>query len=328
VSDLPWGGVFVAAQPFAELRRRKDPAAAGAHTGRMTTTRISLLLLGVMAATVAVARGRGEAPRPAGHVYAVSGTVTAAPADGRVMVSHHDIPDYMPAMTMPFTLAPGQPHPRLAPGDTVRFRLVVGSGAPLAEGFVVTGHDAAVAAALASPPAAPPSSRLRAGDPVLPFALVDQRGEAFTQDRLRGRRTAVTFIFTRCPVPEFCPLMVQRFLEVERTLDRDRDLDDVQLVAITLDPRHDTPAVLEAYAAAKQVDQARWRLLTGSPDDVAGLTKAFAVHVEKNGVLLDHTLATAVIDADGRIVEIWRGNRWTAAEVVATLRGGRAPATE
>ena len=294
----------------------------------MTTTRISLLLLGVMAATVAVARGRGEDPRPAGPIYTVTGTVTAAPADGLVMVSHDDIPDYMPAMTMPFRLAPDQRHPRLAPGDTVRFRLVVDAGAPFAEGFVVTGHDAAVAAALAAPSAAPAPRRLRAGDELPAFALRDQRGEAFTQDRLRGRRTAVTFIFTRCPVPEFCPLMVQRFLEIERALDRDRGLDDVQLVAITLDPRNDTPAVLEAYAAAKQVDQARWRLLTGSPDDVVALTRAFAVHVEKNGVLLDHTLATAVVDADGRIVELWRGNRWTAAEVVATLRGRRAPATE
>jgi protein SCO1/2 len=243
------------------------------------------------------------------------------------MVAHHDIPNYMPAMTMPFTLAPDQAQPRLAPGDMVHFRLVVEPGSSRAEGFVVTGHDAAVVAALAAPPAATPS-RLRPGDLLPPFALVDQRGDAFTGDLLRGRRTAVTFVFTRCPVPEFCPLMVQRFLEVERALARDRALDDVQLVAITLDPRNDTPAVLQAYAAAKQVDAARWRLLTGAPGEIARLTKAFAVHVEQNGVLLDHTLATAVLDADGRVIEIWRGNRWTAAEVVAALRGRRTPATE
>ncbi len=294
----------------------------------MTTARISLLLLGVMAATVAVARGRGDGPRSGWRAYAVTGTVTAAPAEGRVMVSHDDIPGYMPAMTMPFLLAPDATQFRLAPGDTVRFRLLVGPGSPLAEGFTVTGHDPAVAAALAASPVAPEARRLRAGDRLPSFALVDQRGAPFTQERLRGRRTAVTFIFTRCPVPEFCPLMVQRFLEVERAVARDRSLDDVQLVAITLDPRNDTPAVLEAYATAKQVDQARWRLLTGLPDEIARLTKAFAVHVERNGVLLDHTLATTVIDADGRVVELWRGNRWTAAEVVGVLRGNRPPATE
>jgi protein SCO1/2 len=294
----------------------------------MTTTRISLLLLGVMAATVAVARGLGRDVAPAGPVYTVTGTVTASPVEGRVMVSHDDIPGYMPAMTMPFTLAADQAHPPLAPGHTVRFQLLVGSGSPRAQGFIVTGHDAAVVAALAAPASTPTASRLRTGDPLPPFALVDQRGEPFTLERLRGRRTAVTFIFTRCPVPEFCPLMVQRFLEIERALTRDRGLADVRLVAITLDPRNDTPEVLAAYATAKGVDQARWRLLTGSAGEVAGLTKAFAVHVEKNGVLLDHTLATAVIDAEGRVVEIWRGNRWTAADVVSALRGRRGPVTD
>jgi protein SCO1/2 len=209
----------------------------------------------------------------------------------------------------------------------VRFRLVLEPGASRAEAFVVTGRNQAVAAALATTPVRQ-SGRLRAGQPIPPFALTDQRGAAFTEARLRGRRTAVTFIFTRCPVPEFCPLMVQRFLDVERTLASDRRLDDVQLLAVTLDPRNDTPAVLDAYATAKQLDRARWRLLTGEPEQIARLTRAFAVHVEQNGVLLDHTLATAVIDGDGRVVEIWRGNRWTAAEVVAALSRSQVPATE
>jgi protein SCO1/2 len=295
----------------------------------MTTTRLSLLFFGMMAATVAVARSRGADSRSARQAYTVTGTVTAAPADGRVMVAHDDIPGFMPAMTMPFRLAPERNHPTLKPGDTVHFQLLVGPDSMRAEGFVVTGHDRALAAAIAAPPAAPAADRLRAGDPVPAFALVDQRGDAFTAARFRGRRTALTFIFTRCPVPEFCPLMVQRFREVERAVARDRALDDVRLVAVTLDPRFDRPAVLEAYAAAKQVDPARWRLLTGSVDEIARLTTAFAVHVERNGVLLDHTLATAVIDTDGRVVEIWRGNRWTATAVVAALRGGSGrPATE
>jgi protein SCO1 len=122
--------------------------------------------------------------------------------------------------------------------------------------------------------------------------------------------------------------MVQRFVEVERRLASDRRLDDVQLLAVTLDPRNDTPAVLDAYATAKQLDRARWRLLTGEPEQIARLTRAFAVHVEQNGVLLDHTLATAVIDGDGRVVEIWRGNRWTAREVVAALGSARPSATD
>jgi protein SCO1/2 len=83
--------------------------------------------------------------------------------------------------------------------------------------------------------------------------------------------------------------------------------------------------VLAAYAEAKRLDPARWRLVTGAAEEITRLTRAFAVHVERNGVLLDHTLATALVDADGRLVEVWRGNGWRAREVVAALRDLPAP---
>jgi protein SCO1/2 len=131
--------------------------------------------------------------------------------------------------------------------------------------------------------------------------------------------TALTFIFTRCPVPEFCPLLSKRFQQLQRELDKDPALRGVQLVSVSLDPAFDTPPVLEAYASSLGAG-ARWRFLTGEPDQVARLAGAFSVHVERNGVLLDHTLATAVIDARGQIVEIWRGNGWKLAEVLDVLR--------
>ena len=65
---------------------------------------------------------------------------------------------------------------------------------------------------------------------------------------------------------------------------------------------------------------ARWQLATGTPEEIAKLTSAFAIHVERGGVLVDHTLATAVIGRDGRIVEIWRGNGWSASELLDKLR--------
>jgi protein SCO1/2 len=293
----------------------------------MTTPRLSLLLVIGVALAVVAARGRGATtPADAGQVYTVTGTVTAAPAGGEVTVAHDDIGGYMPAMTMPFTLRPDRPLPRLAPGDKVRFRLAVGPSGSHADGFVVTGHDAVVAAAAAAPPSSR-SGRLRPGDRLPDVTLVDQAAAPFTTQRLRGRRTVLTFIFTRCPVPEFCPLMIQRLLEVEAAVRREGGLGDLQLAAVTLDPAFDTPAILDAYGKAKRLDPARWRLLTGQPDAVSALTRAFAVHVERNGVLPDHTLATAVIDGDGRIVEIWRGNGWKASEVAGALRGTPA-ATE
>ena len=110
----------------------------------------------------------------------------------------------------------------------------------------------------------------------------------------------------------------------EVLLARDRSLPrDTALLSVTLDPAFDTPPILEAYARAKGADPARWRFATGKPDDVLRVARAFSVYVEKNGALLDHTLATALVDGDGRVVEIWRGNGWKAADVADALREHR-----
>jgi len=286
----------------------------------MTTRRVLALLLVMMAVTVVVARTRTPRQTPPDvTTYPVTGVVTAAPADGRLMVSHEEIPGYMPAMTMPFALAPGDPVPAMSPGDRVRFTLEVASDSVLATGFEVLGRDEAVASALRGP-ATPSSARVRKGDVLPDLALVTQAGAAFTTKDLRGHVTALTFIFTRCPVPEFCPLMVKRFQEVQHVAAADPDLDDVRLLAVTLDPAFDTPTVLAAYATAMRADPTRWQFLTGPDAEIARLTRAFAIHVERNGVLLDHTLATAVIGPDGRVIEIWRGNGWTTQQVLTAMR--------
>ncbi len=118
----------------------------------MTTRRVLILLLVVMAVTVAVARSRKvRQPQPDVTTYPVTGVV--ATADGRLMVSHEEIPGYMPAMTMPFALAPGDPVPAMSPGNSVRFTLEVASDAVLATAFEVIGRDEAVASALRGPAA-------------------------------------------------------------------------------------------------------------------------------------------------------------------------------
>ncbi len=294
----------------------------------MTTKRVLALLLVVMAVTVAVARTRQARETPPDvQRYPVTGVVTAAPADGALMVSHDDIAGYMPAMTMPFALAPGAPVPTMRPGDRVRFTLEVGATTAVATDFEVVGYDEGVARALRGPAAAS-GERLRKGDRLPDVSLVTQAGAAFTPSELEGTATAVTFIFTRCPMPEFCPLMVRRFQEVQRALAADESLSRARLLAVTLDPEFDTPPVLDAYARAMQADPQRWQFVTGEPSEISRLTRAFAIHVERNGVLLDHTLATAVIGPDGRIVEIWRGNGWKSNDVLSALRTAAAARTE
>ena len=94
----------------------------------------------------------------------------------------------------------------------------------------------------------------------------------------------------------------------------------MRLLSVTLDPAFDTPQVLRDYAMSKRANPARWQFATGDRDEIARLTSAFSIHVEQNGVLIDHTLATAVIGRDGRIAEIWRGNGWSTAELLDVIR--------
>jgi protein SCO1/2 len=201
----------------------------------------------------------------------------------------------------------------------VRFTLTVTDDGSRAEAFQVVGHDRAVAAALKAEPGRSPK-RLKKGDPLPAFSLTTSEGRPLTNADVRGRVTAITFVFTRCPVPEFCPLMVKRFQEVQRALGSNESLRNVRLLSVSLDPAFDTPEVLRAYADSKGVNPARWQFATGQAGEIARLTSAFSVHVERGGVLIDHTLATAVIDGDGRVAEIWRGNGWSTGELVAVLR--------
>jgi protein SCO1/2 len=285
----------------------------------MTRKRLLMLLFVAMAITVTVVQTRRSTPSGSPvHTYQVTGTVTSPIADGRVMVSHDDIPGYMPAMTMPFTVAADEAV-SLQAGDRVRFALRVTEEGALAERFEVTGHDAAIAAALSEAPK-PAPRRLKKGDEIPMVSLTTSEGRALTSADLHGRITAITFIYTRCPVPDFCPLMMKRFQEVQRELESRGSPFDIQLLSVTLDPAFDTPQILEAYGASKGVDARRWQLATGTPEEIAKLTAAFAIHVERGGVLVDHTLATAVIGRDGRVVEIWRGNGWAASELVNKLR--------
>ena len=287
----------------------------------MKTTTIAAIAVGTALAVLALLRWNGVGPpRDNDPRYPVTGVVVAAPVGPAIEVAHDDIPGFMPAMTMPFALRNPEDAAKVTPGDRVRFVLRVGQQASWAEDLEVVGHDADAARRLAAPRQSS-SARLRGGDAVQPFQLIDQHGTPVTEADLQGHATVVTFIFTRCPLPEFCPLMVKRFRELQEAVAADPALAPrVRLLSVTLDPAYDTPDVLEAYGRAMQADFTRWRFATGSDQAVTAFAKAFAVYSERNGASLDHTLATALIGPDGRVVEVWRGSGWTSDEVLEALR--------
>jgi protein SCO1/2 len=280
---------------------------------------LAALALSVALSSLAFGRHRWE---PARHD--ATGVVLTAPERGHVRIRHEAIAGYMPGMTMDFELGDGRID-ALSPGDRVRFALRVGSTRSWIEDVEVTGHGAATAE---EPAESATVSRLREGDLLPALTLVDQDGRAISGDDFTGRLTLVTFIFTRCPVPDYCPLVSRRFTQVQSALAADRSLpQDARLLSVTIDPEFDTPPVLKAYAGALRADPARWRFAGGEPLAVQRFARAFSVYVERNGALRDHTLATALVDRDNRVVNIWRGNGWKVEDLVHAVRRAGATST-
>ncbi len=253
------------------------------------------------------------------QTYTITGTVAALLEDGRPVVAHDAVPGFMPAMTMAFEIADRSATAELQPGDRVQFQFEVSETQSLASAFQVLARSSTRPASTTV--TRPRSTRLREGDLVPEVALVDEQGEPITPGRWPERYTVLTFVFTRCPVPEFCPAMALRYGELQDAVEVDEDLQgNVGLLSVTLDPDFDRPEILAAYGAALGADRDMWRFATGTPAQIELLTRAFAVFTERDGVTLNHTLCTALVGPDGRIIEIWRGNNWKSAELLAALR--------
>lgn len=259
------------------------------------------------------------------NVFTVRGIIRA-PFDREartISIEHEAIPNYMPAMTMPFYTDATEVRD-LSVGDRVEFEFRVAKTSR-AINFRKIGRVAAAATPEASASGGGEKTiwrRLRPGDGVPSFALIDQDNKPFDADSLRGEYSVLTFIFTRCPVPEFCPLIGKKFQALQAQLQNATGTrkNDVRLLSVTIDPDHDQPAVLRSYGKSLGADFNRWRFLTGSTAEIEKLTKLFAVRAERNNGSLDHTLATALIGPQGDVVEIWRGNAWQPEEIVEKIR--------
>jgi protein SCO1/2 len=258
--------------------------------------------------------------------YELQGQILAIHPERReVVIKHEDIKGFMPGMTMPFTVADAALLAEKKPGDLVTATLVVGEVNAHLSTLTATGHAAIeTPAAVSDAPAI-----LIAGEPVADALLVDQDGMPLPFSGLRGHRVAVTFIYTRCPLPEFCPMMDRHFAAIQKTIASTPALSDVRLLTITFDPEFDTPAILQAHARRRGANPAIWTFATGDPKDVARFSSQFGIYVERNpqsAADITHNLITAVVDADGRLVARHTGNDWTPAELVADLSAAPAPA--
>nr|AWJ66203.1 cytochrome oxidase biogenesis protein Sco1/SenC/PrrC, putative copper metallochaperone [uncultured bacterium] len=263
-------------------------------------------------------------------MFEVAGLVQSVdPVNAVLTVEHEEVPGFMPAMTMPFTARESEEIVGIKAGDAIRFDLIVTADDSWIQRISPIDR---VSLKLPEPgrPAAPAKTqRLKEGDQLPAFSLTDQGGRTIEPATFAGKNLLLTFIFTRCPIPNFCPLMSQNFETLEKEIQRDPALaDQVRLLSISFDPEYDTPEVLAGYAKRFTEDGAFWRFATGTPAEVQKLTSAFSVYVQPEGGTISHGLTTALVDPTGRITKIWRGNGWQTAEVMAALKSLPAPLSQ
>ncbi len=271
---------------------------------------IALTILCVCA--TACARGQRE--------YELHGQVLAVDLDRReITIKHDDIRGFMPGMTMPFKVREGMRLDGWTPGDMVDATLRVAERDAYLISLRRTGHAPLTEAA----PPRPAMDLLNPGDTIPDVALVDEHGQRHRVSDWRGTALAVTFIYTRCPLPDFCPTMDRRFADVQRHVSGDQTLSNkIHLLSISFDPAFDTQDVLAAHAKRVGADSAVWSFLTGDAKDVERFALRFGVSVIREGSAPEvvHNLRTAVVDAHGRLVRILGGTDWQAQELIAELR--------
>lgn len=287
----------------------------------------ALLGVAVLAVMLILLRPRpGQIPsarRPAveapanTQVFTVTGTVRSAdPNSGIVRVAHEEIPGYMEAMTMPFLSRDTAGIRNLRPGDRIAFNLVV-----TADDSWITGIQklrpavgASFAETAAHTRAEREANRVQTGEKVPDFTLTNHHGDEFNLSGWAGKAVIVNFIYTSCPLPNFCPLLAKKTVELQERLQTEFE-GFFQLVSVTMDPERDTPEVLAAYGRRFSTNLTTWALATGSPDQIRQVAEYFGLIYERKGALIDHDLRTALVGPDGRLVHIWRSNEWTPYEV-------------
>ncbi len=280
--------------------------------GRLTRPGVILILACACAWTCACTGERARQYELRGQILEID------PRNGVVTIRHGDITGFMPAMTMPFKVKDKGLLEGRRRGDFVTGTLAVTDTDVYLTRLDVTGRGDVVQVGTRLPPVA---DLLQPGSAVPDVRLIDAGGRPFHLSSLHGSVVALTFIYTRCPLPQFCPLMDRQFAAVLGRVRGDVRLrGSVRMLSISFDPEYDTPAVLDAHARRAGADGALWRFATADRPTIDAFAPRFGMVVmreDEGGIT--HNLRTAIIDRQGRLMKIYDGSDWTADELVADL---------
>jgi protein SCO1 len=277
----------------------------------------------ILCILAAIVLGAG-ACKPQTREFKLHGQVVQSDAEkNTVVVKHSDIPGFMPGMTMPYKVKDRSGMLALAPGDVMDARVVV-----LKDGSDFWLDNIRVTDSSARKGAKPPHM-LKAGEKVPDLELINQDGKKFHLSDLKGKAVLITFIYTRCPLPTFCPRLSTAFSKIHEDLAKDPDTyAKTHLLTISFDPDYDTPAVLRKYGMAYLKDDAsgfdHWDFATTSPDDLHLLSEAFGlIYIEEDNQI-SHSMNIVLIGPDGTVVKSWPFE-WTPAELEDAMKKAAHP---
>ena len=232
------------------------------------------------------------------------------------------IPGFMPAMAMPFEVREKKDLDGLVPGAAIEFTLVVDQKSSHAERIRIVRYQSAEQDPLAANrlkllteiAGAVPRKVLAIGETVPDFRLINQKSRPVALSDLRGRVVAINFIYTSCALPNLCLRIANNFGVLQKRF-KARLGRDLVLLTVTFDPVHDTPEVLAQYASRWNADPATWHFLTGPVRDVQPVCHLFGVDFFPDEGLMNHSLHTAIIDRQGKMVANIEGNQFTADQL-------------
>jgi protein SCO1/2 len=307
------------------LRRIGDTMRTNAGGHILACAALAVLLL---AASGCGKGGAGAAAAPGAdgeRRFALPGEVVSAdPARRVLVVRHNEVAGYMPAMTMEFPVSAGDAA-AARPGERIRADLVVGRGGAARleriwpdDKVALDSVDAGARMLRQDTLEKGGAAYREIGEKVPDFVLYDQAGRVVDSARFRGKQVMLNFIYSRCPLANMCPLSTSKMMATQK-LAREAGVADIEFVSITLDPSYDTPGVLREYADARGIDTRNFSFLTGPDSAIRDLWAQFGVFAEFKDGILNHTLATLLIDEKGRIA--WRadGSAWEPREFVERM---------
>lgn len=238
------------------------------------------------------------------------------------------IPGYMEAMAMPYSVQDDHELTDLKPGAYVDFTLVVEKDRSYAEGIRIHRYESSEREPLLARRLQlleAPLATVKPGDVVPNFTLTDQAGRRVTLSQWAGKVVAMTFIYTSCPLPDYCFRLSNNFSQLNQRF-TSRMGRDLVLLSISFDPVHDRPDVLAKYASTWKANPESWHFLTGSLSEVKALSRQFGLNFWPDEVYFTHSLHTLVIDRRGRLAADFEGNQFSARQLgdyVEVLIAGR-----